>query len=43
MKELEKKTRKWGALDQEQEMPDPEQRQMVLWFHDESTFYAHDH
>jgi len=38
---LEKCTRKYGSEDWEI-MMDPNIRQMVMWWHDKSTFYAHD-
>ncbi|RDB19555.1 hypothetical protein Hypma_013355 [Hypsizygus marmoreus] len=39
---LEARTRKWGSADGEGQVLEPGQRRVVLWFHDESTFYAHD-
>ena len=41
IKKLEPKTRKWGR-DGEEEEPTENDRHAVLWFYDESTFYAHD-
>jgi hypothetical protein len=42
--DLDARTRKWTAENTggEQHMPAPGERRTVVWFHDESTFYAND-
>jgi len=42
VKELEGRTRKWGHDGLEEETSANGGRRIVLWYHDESTFYAHD-
>ncbi len=39
MKKLEAKIRKWGLNGEEESS---NERRTVIWYHDESTFYAHD-
>ena len=43
---IEEWTRKWKAAFQEEDNsengPRPRNRRIVVWFHDESTFYAND-
>ena len=41
IKGLESKMRKWGHDGKEEDSPE-NGRRTVFWFHDESTFYAHD-
>jgi hypothetical protein len=40
--DLKKHTRKYGSGDGET-VSDPNMCQTVIWWHDKSTFYAHDH
>jgi hypothetical protein len=42
IQELQEKTRKWGSDGTEDEQSDSDEPRTVLWFHDKSSFYAHD-
>ena len=42
MEEFQDRMIKWNSKDGEQDEPREGVRRVVVWYHDESTFYAHD-